>query len=334
MGRLIRYIPWQDSVIEVSNKTVRDHYLMRPSPAVNEMIRGVIGRALHLCGYRIKIHAMVFLSNHYHMLLTTPDTKTLSDFMQHVDANIARGLARIHSFDGKVWKGRYSAIPVIGDEAVERRAMYILSNGCKEGLVRRPVDWPGVNCVKALCEGEKITGKWVDRTSYWKQVTHIHRHKNSRNKKGKKHKTHDPDVKLEDFAKEYEVPLTPLPHLANDSEEERQRRFRQMVYDIEAEARSTNALESRKVPGVDKLLNVNIFDSPKKVDKRPRPICHAESFLELLDFKKGYEEFRDQYLSALEAHEMSDPGDELPYPDNCFYSRLKFKPFSEGFDSS
>ena len=78
----MRYIPWPDSVIEVSNKTVRDRYLMRPSPAVNDMIRGVLGRALYLCRYSIKIHVMVFLSNHYHILLTTPDTKTLSDFVK------------------------------------------------------------------------------------------------------------------------------------------------------------------------------------------------------------------------------------------------------------
>ena len=163
MGRLMRYIPWPDSVIEVSNKCVRDQYLIRPSPAVNDMIRGVLGRALYLYQYSIKIHVMVFLSNHYHMLLTTPDSKTLSEFMQHVDANIAKGLARIHDFDGKVWKGRYSAIPVIGDEAVERRAKYILSNGCKEGLVHRPVDWPGVNCVHQKCA---IDPFWTPKSGY------------------------------------------------------------------------------------------------------------------------------------------------------------------------
>ena len=329
----MRYIPWPDSVIEVSNKCVRDRYLMRPSPTVNDMIRGVIGRALYLCQYSIKIHVMVFLSNHYHMLLTTPDTKTLSDFMQHVDANIAKGLARIHDFDGKVWKGRYSAIPVIGDEAVDRRMKYILSNGCKEGLVWRPVDWPGVNCVKALCDGELLSGTWIDRTSYWTKVTYIHRDKNSKNKEGKNHKTQDPEVRLEDFAKVYPVPLMPLPHLAHDSTEDQQQRFKQIIYDIEGEARSTNALESRKVPGVDKLLSVNIFDSPRKVDKSPRPICHADNFMDMLDFKKGYEEFRTQYFLGVEAFHQSAPGNELPFPDNCFRLSLMFKPFGEDFDS-
>ncbi len=48
------------------------------------------------------------------------------------------------------------------------RLGYILSHGCKENLVARPQDWPGVHCVTALLTGEPIEGTWFDRTREWK----------------------------------------------------------------------------------------------------------------------------------------------------------------------
>ena len=41
---------------------------------------------------------------------------------------------------------------------------YILANGCKEGLVASPRDWPGVHMVRAILDGEALTGTWFDRT--------------------------------------------------------------------------------------------------------------------------------------------------------------------------
>ena len=47
------------------------------------------------------------------------------------------------------------------------RLAYILSHGCKENLVARPQDWPGVHCVTALVSGQPIEGTWFDRTKEW-----------------------------------------------------------------------------------------------------------------------------------------------------------------------
>ncbi len=53
------------------------------------------------------------------------------------------------------------------EEAQVGRLVYILSHGCKENLVARPEDWPGVHCVIALLTGEPIEGTWFDRTKEW-----------------------------------------------------------------------------------------------------------------------------------------------------------------------
>jgi hypothetical protein len=55
---------------------------------------------------------------------------------------------------------------VVSDEepAQVARLEYLLSHGCKEGLVERLADWPGVHCATALLTGDPVEGTWFDRT--------------------------------------------------------------------------------------------------------------------------------------------------------------------------
>jgi hypothetical protein len=54
---------------------------------------------------------------------------------------------------------------VSSEEAAQiERLRYGLAHGCKEDLVERPRDWPGVHAVRALVEGEALEGLWFDRT--------------------------------------------------------------------------------------------------------------------------------------------------------------------------
>ncbi|MEO6195005.1 MAG: hypothetical protein ABIS20_18470 [Thermoanaerobaculia bacterium] len=63
------------------------------------------------------------------------------------------------------WSRRYQAIIVSGEEEAQTtRLKYVLANGCKEDLVARPQDWPGVHASRALVAGEALTGTWFDRT--------------------------------------------------------------------------------------------------------------------------------------------------------------------------
>ena len=67
------------------------------------------------------------------------------------------------------------------------------SRRCKEGLVDRPVDWPGVGCVRALSAGQQLHGTWYDRTA----------ESNAR--------CQGRQVIPEQFAKQYRVHLSALP---------------------------------------------------------------------------------------------------------------------------
>lgn len=49
------------------------------------------------------------------------------------------------------------------DTALVARFKYLLSQGCKEGLVEAPRDWPGLTCVHALTNERPLSGLWFDR---------------------------------------------------------------------------------------------------------------------------------------------------------------------------
>jgi hypothetical protein len=76
-----------------------------------------------------------------------------------------REAGRLHGWEDKIWSRRYQAIVVSPEEAAQiERLGYVLSNGCKEGPVARPQDWPGVHSARALVQGAALTGTWFDRT--------------------------------------------------------------------------------------------------------------------------------------------------------------------------
>ena len=144
--------------------------------------------------------------------------------MCYLNSNLAREAGRLHRWGEKIWSRRYRAIPILDDETLVKRVRYLLSHGCKEDLVLRPGDWPGVNCVSALTQGKTLSGTWYDRTRQYEA-----------RRSGK-------DCGPEEYATRYEVALTPLPILEGKSAGEQMQWYRQLVEDFPA---SVYAAEAR-----------------------------------------------------------------------------------------
>jgi REP element-mobilizing transposase RayT len=94
MPRPLRFIPC-NGIVEVTTRTLQGRLLLRPSPKLNDLILGVVGRAQEM--YGMIIHAFVFMSNHCHFLVAPTNAKQLSKFMQFVNSNVAREAARLHN---------------------------------------------------------------------------------------------------------------------------------------------------------------------------------------------------------------------------------------------
>ena len=129
----------------VSTRTVQGRLLLRPSPELADIILGVIGKAQDI--YKMSIHAFVVLSTHAHFLCSPSSADRLASFMQFVNSNIAKEVARLHKWPGRVWSRRYRCIPTVDEEAAPARLRYLLGHGVREGLVEKSAEGPGPNCI-------------------------------------------------------------------------------------------------------------------------------------------------------------------------------------------
>ena len=69
MAHAARYVPEGRPLVEVSTRTFQGRYFLKPTPEVNEIINGIVGRAQRM--YQMDICLMVWMSNHYHALVKT-----------------------------------------------------------------------------------------------------------------------------------------------------------------------------------------------------------------------------------------------------------------------
>ena len=244
--RPLRYVP-AGSVVEITTRTIHGRFLLRPSPEVNDLILGILGRAKSL--FPVQIHAFVVLSNHWHALLSVQDAAQLAAFVAFVNGNIARGIGRLHDWRQRFWSRRYRAI-VVADEATQpARLKYILQNGCKEGIVDRPVDWPGLSCVRALTSNQELHGTWHDRTAEWNTC------------RGRR------EALPGSFSRRYSVELSPLPCWKHLSASGYRAACAELIACIEEETRAERAVSGRPCTGASSVL----AQSPHPIGPRSPP---------------------------------------------------------------
>ena len=69
MPRKLRFQPEEWSTFFVTSRCIQSRFLLRPSHYSNQLIIGVIAKAVKRLD--IKLHGLCFLSNHYHLLLSS-----------------------------------------------------------------------------------------------------------------------------------------------------------------------------------------------------------------------------------------------------------------------
>ena len=92
MARRLRFIPEGGALVEVTCRTVQGRFLLKPTNELRSIVIGVLARAQKL--YPVELHAFVFLSNHYHLLLSVDNALRLARFMNYLNSNLAREAAQ------------------------------------------------------------------------------------------------------------------------------------------------------------------------------------------------------------------------------------------------
>ena len=304
MGRKLRYIPDGGALVEVTCRTLHGRLLLRPSPELDDITAGILGRAQRL--YPVDIVAFVPLSNHYHMIVRVKDAKRLAEFAGYFNSNLAREVGRLTGWTGKVWGRRYQAIPISDEEEAQvARLKYVLSHGVKENLVARLREWPGLHCVRQIVDGEPLTGTWFDRTQ-----EHA-----ARRRRGE-----DPDPLQ--YTSSETVTFSPLPCWKHLPPEVYRERVGKMGLEIEEEAAAARKRTGAHPLGAAKILAQHPWTRPDRVKRSPAPLLHAASKAMREVFYEGFAWFVAVYRTAAEKLKRGDPNPG--FPRGCFPPALPF----------
>jgi REP element-mobilizing transposase RayT len=301
--RKLRFVPEGGALVEVTCRTLHGRLLLRPSSELNTIVIGILARASRL--YPVRLVTFAFLSNHYHLLLQAKDSFQLSRFMLYVNSNLAREAGRLADWREKFWSRRYQAILITEEEPAQvERLKYLLAQGCKEGLVARPQDWPGAHSVRALLGEESLEGLWFDRTQEYLA-----------RRRGQA-------FEYLDYANRESLELAPLPAWQHLSPEAYRERIAELVADIASEAAAQREASGREPLGRLEVSTQDPQERPVKVKKSPAPFCHAATRWARRELREAYSWF---YAAFCEAAERLKGGDRNAcFPIGSFPPGLPF----------
>ena len=308
MGRDPRYLPesvFGRTLTELTTRTIQGRYLLRPSGTLNQITVGILARAQKLAGN--ELHAFGYLSNHGQLLASFLNVQQMAEFQWYANGSLAREVNRLHGWSGTVWNRRYRPIPVSDEEEMQvARLKYILAQGCiKEGLVASPLDWPGASSSNDLDNGHRsVNGVWIDRDA-------MHQAR----QRGEK-------VDESDFTSEETLHLSPIPALAELSASDYRDRIRELIHEIEDEARAENRSRKRTPLGAKRIEAVHPHTRPEHLDRSPAPRFHARSKELRQAMREAFSAFLALYREA--AEKLKSGKINAQFPDNCFPSRLPF----------
>ncbi len=290
-------------MVEVTCRTLQGRLLLRPSPELNDIAAGILGRAQRL--YPVDLVAFVPVSNHYHLIVWVEDARRLASFVGYFNSNLAREIGRLTGWTGKIWERRYQAIVISDEEEVQvARFRYVLGHGVKENLVAHLRDWPGLHCIRQLAHCEPLTATWYDRTQQYLA-----------RRKGE-------DADPAKHAGTETVTFSPLPCWKHLSPEAYRERVRTMGLEIDEEAAARRKRTGAQPLGAAAILAQHPWTRPERVKKSPAPLLHAASKAVRQVFYEGFALFVAAYRSAAEKLQRGDPNPSFPL--GCFPPALPF----------
>jgi hypothetical protein len=257
----------------VTSRCFQGRMLLRPNPEVNEVVGGVLAKAVQHSAGSVRLHGFTFASNHFHLLVWARGA-ALAAFMQYLRANLSKKVGRLVDWSGGFWERRYSAEPVLDDAALVGRLRYVLAHGVKEGLVEKCAQWPGLTCLPQLLGEARRLFRWFNWTKRWSE-------------RGSGSMARGEGRFAEQWAEPVELEVAPLPCWAGRGEEERRREVRRLVQEVEAEARA----RGKPAVGAQAVQVQHPHSRPERLKRSPRPLGHASTRQALRELREQYRAF-------------------------------------------
>ena len=300
----------------VTMRCFQSRFLLRPGERVNALIKGVIARAQLL--YGMAIHDLVVMSNHVHLYLCPRDHEQLEAFQRHIGSNLSKEIGAEISWEGGIFHGRYSSVPVTDEEKAQvERLAYLLAHGVKEGLVRRPQDWPGVAGVKQLMKGKMRIrgGRWIDRSGLYRA-----RRAWEANQRSKNRRVRHKEPRKIDYTHSLEIVLSPIPCWQGYTREQ----FRKSIEALLESIQTKYAHLIAQVPEdwKKRILRRDPHPRPENTKRTPKPLCHAATRQARFEFWEQYHAWVSSYMQASERLRSGIREALGEFPAGCHLPRL------------
>ncbi len=277
----------------ITRRCTQRQFLLRPSKRVNEILRFCLATAAESFG--IRLHAFVFMSDHYHLVATDVDGHLLA-FVHWLNTHISKCLNAHHRRAENLFDNRQThVIPIATAGDVLEKIVYVLANPVAAGLVSHGERWPGLR--SAVEDFGRTIRARKPRTFFRRRGA------------------------VEDKAKvEQEVP----PGFEHLTPRAFRRRLEEAVEAREAELRAKVRRAGRSFLGVKGVRATSPFDSPRTPAERggrvPRLVCKdpelRQTLLERLKaFVLSYREALEEYCSGVQ---------EVTFPAGTYWMRVHF----------
>lgn len=275
----------------VTSRCFQARLLLRPDPELTEIVGATLAAALER--YPVRLYGFIACGNHVHMLVSgsAPHIAELCGYLFGV---LARRVNALRGRTGKLWHRRYSAEPVLDDEAALRKLAYLYANPVNDNLVARCSDWPGFSTLP------ESLGH-APRTFTWRRKGALERAR-----------IRDPHADPADFETSHTLVVHPLPHFAGVPAAERIERLRSVLDGVEDEARRRRRTEGRRLMPRRTLLNCDPESAPRRSKRSPRPLCHASTARGFFDYLRVYRAFADAFRLASRAFRAGELGVAFP----------------------
>ncbi|TXD31989.1 hypothetical protein FRC96_19395 [Lujinxingia vulgaris] len=310
MGRPLR-IQDPSHCYFVTNRCFQERFFLTPTPEINALILGWLARAAKR--YDVEIFFFLFMSNHFHLAVRAP-RENLHRFMGYFQCNLAGDVNQILKRTGSLFARRYSAEPMLDDDAMMQKWRYTMTNPVEANLVSHVRFWPGQSSYQAHMDQAPINAVWTDRD----KLRALRRRKN-----------HVPeDEVLAD--RHIELHLAPLPFLKDHTPVQRTRFFKRALSAHTRVLTKHRNKRGEKVLGAINVRTQNPLERPKNPARSPRPLCHTRCPIRRNTYRKHVREITEAYRAAnalwREGHLPTFPPGTIPPGWSCTTSAPDIPP--------
>ena len=126
----------------------------------------VLARVVEL--HALVCHAYCLMTNHYHLVVTTPSA-SLSVAIKQLNGPYAQWWNRRHGHVGHLFQGRFSAQVVQDDDYLRTVCRYVVLNPVRAGIVDEVQDWPW-SSYRATA-GLEVPPRFLQPAVLWPQLS-------------------------------------------------------------------------------------------------------------------------------------------------------------------